>query len=469
MPQSIIQKIEISGLFGRFNHTIPQSGYLTSPSILYGDNGVGKSTILNMVFHLLSAAGDKGHRSALRNIPFKKMSVSLSNGVTLTAEKDEDWDDDGNLILQIQIDDLIVAEWEQTGLGGSHRIDIDEFMERLELDTPATLRMSPDVLTKLIQSRNVSAGPDRVKRGQREYLSHLRDVAPVMFYLNADRKLDSDSVSDPSDDLELRRIINRREMKRATDILQASRSISLQQALSNASLWVNKRAVKSANIGSENVHTVYEKVVEHLANNYQPQGNEVPREEIQSLVHDLDKIEIDTTDFAQYEITSKLSMSTFRKSLNTGNPSIDAMSARLIKPYLESLTSRLDAIRPIYNVLNEFITTTNDFLTRKTIKYGLSQGFTILDDLGDKLETSKLSSGEQQLLLIFSYVLAARDTPSVFIIDEPEISLNVKWQRRMVSSLMSIASGSEVQFILASHSIELITQHMDAVVEISAQ
>ena len=97
----------------------------------------------------------------------------------------------------------------------------------------------------------------------------------------------------------------------------------------------------------------------------------------------------------------------------------------------------------------------------------MSRGFSIANDVGDELEASQLSSGEQQLLLMFCYAFTAQDQPSVFIVDEPEISLNIKWQRQLLRALAEITHGTETQFIFASHSLELIAQHRNSVVEIS--
>jgi energy-coupling factor transporter ATP-binding protein EcfA2 len=106
----------------------------------------------------------------------------------------------------------------------------------------------------------------------------------------------------------------------------------------------------------------------------------------------------------------------------------------------------------------------NGFLNDKSISFKLSQGFSITNALGQTLTTSQLSSGEQQLFLLFCYVMIRRDKPSVFMIDEPEISLNVKWQRKLVQSLLDLTSGSPIQFLFASHSIELLAQHEARVV-----
>jgi energy-coupling factor transporter ATP-binding protein EcfA2 len=77
-----------------------------------------------------------------------------------------------------------------------------------------------------------------------------------------------------------------------------------------------------------------------------------------------------------------------------------------------------------------------------------------------------LSSGEKQLLLLLCDTIAAREQPSIFIIDEPEISLNVKWQRRLITLLQDCIKGSRVQFFLATHSLELLTGHKEFVVKL---
>ena len=152
--------------------------------------------------------------------------------------------------------------------------------------------------------------------------------------------------------------------------------------------------------------------------------------------------------------------------LKSQNSNQRDISAKLIAPYIKSVFSRLAAIDSTYSVLNKFVGTINYFFSRKRIAYSLSQGFSIVNDKGDALNEQHLSSGEQQLLLMFCYALTARDKPSVFMIDEPEISLNIKWQRQLLRSLMDITAGSEIQFVFASHSLELIAQHRSSVVKL---
>jgi ABC-type glutathione transport system ATPase component len=117
-------------------------------------------------------------------------------------------------------------------------------------------------------------------------------------------------------------------------------------------------------------------------------------------------------------------------------------------------------------LIQKFINTLNGLLNDKSVSFKLSGGFIIENKLGVKLDPAQLSSGEQQLILLFCYILTERDQQCVFMIDEPEISLNVKWQRQLISSLLQLTEGAKVQFILASHSLELLSQHRNRVVKL---
>lgn len=62
-----------------------------------------------------------------------------------------------------------------------------------------------------------------------------------------------------------------------------------------------------------------------------------------------------------------------------------------------------------------------------------------------------LSSGEQQLLVLFSYIAFNSQDGKLYIIDEPELSLHIKWQEEFLNQLEKI-TPSGVQLILATHS-----------------
>ncbi|WP_162936275.1 AAA family ATPase [Pannonibacter phragmitetus] len=484
MSQSIITQIEVDRLFNRFSYKLPSGAEFSKSAILYGDNGVGKSTILRLVFHLLSSAGDRGHRSALRSVAFKLLAVKLSNGMLFKAERQEisernDYND-GPLTLTIENNGKLLAEWNYipgrkdeisyyyTAVEDGFFID-DEFEQVKSYIQEKGINfdeLSRNTIKKIkSELRHSRSSKDDVKRGERPYLGLLAQLAPTMFYVNAERRLDSDAVADPSDELELRRAITHHEPKRINDLVNRAREIALSQALVSASRWVQRRAVQSANQGSTNVHSVYVNVLHHLSNDYHQRSSPKSRSDFEQLIRRLEDIEVQTNRLEEYELAATLDMGAFKESLSSISNEQRELSSELIKPYIESVWSRLDALSQIYKILDRFVKNINSFLTGKRIIYKLTQGFSIVTSTG-RLDPSQLSSGEQQLILMFCYALTARDRPSVFMIDEPEISLNVKWQRQLLQSLTEITSGSDIQFILASHSLELISQHRDKVVKL---
>jgi energy-coupling factor transporter ATP-binding protein EcfA2 len=67
-----------------------------------------------------------------------------------------------------------------------------------------------------------------------------------------------------------------------------------------------------------------------------------------------------------------------------------------------------------------------------------------------------LSSGERQLLIMFAHLIfnEFENRSNVFIIDEPELSLHLKWQERFVTKAIEVSP--KTQLILATHSPEII-------------
>lgn len=79
------------------------------------------------------------------------------------------------------------------------------------------------------------------------------------------------------------------------------------------------------------------------------------------------------------------------------------------------------------------------------------QGISIFGDDGTTpLSLEKLSSGEKQVVAVFAYLLLSDQRDFIFIIDEPELSLSVPWQKRFIPDLIN--TGHCSQLIAVTHS-----------------
>lgn len=458
MTARLISTIRVEKLFGLYTYVIPDPGELSNAAILYGDNGVGKSTLLRLIFHLLSPEDHRGHRTFLYQTDFRELEVTLSSGVRLSARFEES-KSEKFLVLEIANDEKKLAVWDY------HPRRDNGFRDEEAVYIEVDARGDKTIRRRAIGGRKKDEG---VPSGEKAYLDALKSHVPSLFILNADRRLDSDSVSDPGDEVELRRTMQYSEPKRINELVARSREIALSQALNAAWRWISRKAVQSTNRGSMNVHSVYGDVLRRLVTKGGPTSTVGPPSQVSiaELLKQLSAIDTQSQEHARYELATHLPTNEFRKTLGGRTTKKTQLAAELIQPYVKSVEGRLAAVEPIYQLINRFVKIVNSLLADKAVDFKLSQGFTIENRLAVALRPAQLSSGEQQLLLLFCYVLIARDTPTIFMIDEPEISLNVKWQRQLVQSLLDITDSASIQFVFASHSMELLAQHRSRVVKL---
>src|SRR5262249_15874513 len=123
-------------------------------------------------------------------------------------------------------------------------------------------------------------------------------------------------------------------------------------------------------------------------------------------------------------------------------------------------------VSTLHDAIEAFLGVINGFYKDKQVAFDLKLGISFKSRSGTVIAPIALSSGERQLLMLFSNVLVALDRRSIFIIDEPELSLNVKWQRRLIDALLDFSKGAAVQFVLATHSIELLSRYQRHVVRL---
>ena len=78
---------------------------------------------------------------------------------------------------------------------------------------------------------------------------------------------------------------------------------------------------------------------------------------------------------------------------------------------------------------------------------------------GSTLDFGELSTGEQNRMLTFAKVLSAMEDGTVFLIDEPEVSLHLHWQMRFHQTLMDLLAGLDrFHVVVATHAPVLISE-----------
>lgn len=133
--------------------------------------------------------------------------------------------------------------------------------------------------------------------------------------------------------------------------------------------------------------------------------------------------------------------------LTSGSPDDQRLATELTKPK-----------KMFQDLVDELFAPTAKTIMRESNEIYFNQ-------YGERLSPYLLSSGEKQLLVIMLTALVQECRPSVIFMDEPEISLHIEWQQRLITLIRTL--NPNVQIILCTHSPAIIMDGwMDAVTEI---
>ena len=143
--------------------------------------------------------------------------------------------------------------------------------------------------------------------------------------------------------------------------------------------------------------------------------------------------------------------------VNIGNKMIELLSGdeeqRSLAPSL-SLPKR-----KFQDMIDELFSYTHKTIDRKSNDIVFYQN-------GERLLPYKLSSGEKQMLVILLTVLVRDDDHCVLFMDEPEASLHIEWQQKLIGMIRNL--NPNVQLILTTHSPAVIMEGwLDAVTKVS--
>lgn len=106
------------------------------------------------------------------------------------------------------------------------------------------------------------------------------------------------------------------------------------------------------------------------------------------------------------------------------------------------------------------------FLFKKII-ISKENGFKILDEEYRKeIKLKDLSSGEQQEIVLFYDLIFNIESDLLLLIDEPEISLHVLWQKMFLNDLLRIVQDKSISVIVATHSPQIISGHWDIQIDL---
>lgn len=138
----------------------------------------------------------------------------------------------------------------------------------------------------------------------------------------------------------------------------------------------------------------------------------------------------------------------------------------LIETYVETQEGIQKARELIANRLIQFEAIMQSFLIGKSVTVNRRTGLRI-EARGTILKESQLSSGEYHFLFMMVTALLCQRIGTIIAIDEPELSLHISWQRKLISALSRCAAGASPLFLFATHSLAIAAEHPESVNRLS--
>lgn len=458
----IFKEIEILGLFGEVNVKLP---IRDNRLILVGYNGIGKSTILNIFYYVISQQWNK-----LREMDFTSVTIKLKNNNRKLSVKKEEilehlhfrgrYKRRPTSVHRNYPESLyrrayeILERWSLRS-GHSRIKPTSEAIEVLRAELGMSISMAREVAEEI------------VFRGQEEFeFADLpaKNIVEVDRYLNENmngrilylptyRRIEKDiKIVFPEIEDELRRALTRRvrDTSRSENYIelvqfgmedvQTKISTSLEKVRAYALSQINSLTTKYLRDVIRNEANKFENFEEHEFS--EASLNTVFAKVDSAILSDDDKKNI-------AKVVEKIREN---KSLFENE--------KYVAHYVLYLVEVGKNISKLERPIEDFISICNSYLYGKAFSFdNIAYRVVIQHASGRPVQMEDLSSGEKQIVSLFSHLILDSDISNYIVIDEPELSLSVDWQQRFLEDISKLDTCS---FICAvTHSPFIFENSLD--------
>ena len=440
-----IQSIKIENLFDIFDYDIsfkPDENVL----LITGPNGYGKTTILSIIYHLFNRKF-----FFFQKLVFDKITVRLDDNIKI-------------VITRVKVKQKRLFDKNSTF--STSKVEVELYQNNAQFDKFIYPNFSTDTNQSI--GRIISDLPI-TQFSENEWID-LRNNK----ILSVEELISEYEYQFPPS---MRRNIFEIKSQKSTDILD-----SIQVHLIREQRLFKKALVKGNNrrfLGNEEAQSVMVDTIQTYADELKQFIGDVSQKSF-AKTQELDSnypkrlTNTNTSDILkkdEYEEKYKELEDKQRRLHKFGlYESIQEFltyneeDAKALTVYLRDFESKLNVFDELVEKLELFTSVLNERrFTFKSIKINGINGFYFETNKGKKLELSQLSSGEQHEVVLLYELIFNVKTNVLVLIDEPEISLHVAWQKDFLSDLLKIIKIQNIQVLIATHSPSIINDRWDLV------
>ncbi|UNK62355.1 AAA family ATPase [Buttiauxella ferragutiae] len=430
-----IDNFRAESVYGYLNFNIDFNDDL---SFLVGSNGTGKSTVIKLIQALLTI-----DIKELLNIPYESISLTYTNrneAFRISSKKDRQ-----NISIAhsgVQEPLIIPLVVKEEFMSNERDVKVYGHLER-EFLSNETLRKIKSITPP------VFLGLDRKTYGFEDLdidydttLSRRNEILMHRKMLSSKKRLISGSLGDALLSVEMIIQDKYRKIREFED----KQAIYLRDRILKSSFkfnTYNDMFENEHNLRWENKQKILKRKTE-ITEAVKKIGSLD-----KSLMNDIEKFFDNISDLFEELKNSE--------GLNI-NWLLNKVQIDRISDILDVIDEYNEKVARMYRPINNFLNTINSFLidSRKKVEVNTVGRLVVSRPDSEKCDIDILSSGERQLLVIIANVMLNKYTnlSRVIIIDEPEISLHLKWQEKFSETVLSL--NPETQFIMATHSPDIV-------------
>lgn len=420
----IVEDFTVSNLFGAVDYHFSlgsgdKNAYL---KLFYGENGAGKTTVLNLIYHSLSKVRGEGSLTALAATPFKHLEIRLSDGRAVRLEKTEELVGSFNVAIEIK------------GKISQHKVSVNS--ENAVLTSPETT-----ALYAAIRELDIDLF----------YLTDNRQYRTTFAETKRHHPTEESDITVRSDGT-----VVRRQSSRPTYQYDVGAMARIARSI------FQDRILLEGNFGQQNADTIYLNLARAMVVKSRPSKSDAISKT--AALDRIDKFARSVRTAVSYDIFPAIRFDDYKTLIRDAtDEQFTAMNSILI-PYFRGLEARLAAINDRIAKIDLFLHEINSLYKNKRVDFSISKGFRIVGWRDKLLPFEALSSGERQLFMLLICTFLIGKDGGVFIVDEPELSLNVKWQRVIIDTLLKLGAGTNLQYLIATHSLEILSGQKERII-----
>ena len=436
-----IKRFEIKELFGIYNVDIPFNNNI---NIFVGENGLGKTTILNVLNYII-----QGDSESLSSINFNTIILTLGNNEKIKILHDDLLNNNLSLSDRNRVNHYL-EEDDYSFI--TRRIAMEIFKEKSpkiledkeerEKIFESILRryrydLSPSMLEKIynLVLKNENFQEDLKNSWEYKIYQYMKNWDKII-YLPTYRRIEEDfnSYLENSPDKDYYR---KDRKKRNFSYLQFGMD-DVQRAIDYACETLKNNTNEGFKAMTSNLLTNYVNISEN-------------KEKINFTSKNFNE---STLDIVFSRLADKIDQNIKEKiikMLKENNTAEDKYHQYLLS-IINELSSIYEKNKQIDDNLENFKNVCNNYLVNKNVEY---DKFKIECKVEQKVSKQpillkNLSSGEKQIISLFSKLYLNTDEKNIILFDEPELSLSILWQKRLLPDIINSNRCSFIAIITHS-------------------